>query len=79
MPLFLRAYRNFTTTLIKLKDEKFETYYEMLGVPEDFTDGMQLEDAFVNVITGDEVWFDHIWSSRTYFYKHIKTPVKVSG
>ena len=54
MPLLLRPYRNFSTTLIKLKDEKFETYYEMLGVPED-ADGMQIEDAFVNVITGDEV------------------------
>ena len=53
VPFLLRPYRNFSTTLIKLKDDKFETYYEMLGVHED-ADGMQIEDAFVNVITGDE-------------------------
>ena len=42
VPFYRQPIRQLTRTLNKFKDDKFETYYEILGVPED-ANGMQIE------------------------------------
>ena len=46
------------------KEGDFETYYDMLGVDEN-ADGMAIEEAFVKVLTDDELNIDPTQATTT--------------